>query len=95
MSEDHKRQYAEAAIESAAHNYASLHGNEENEEAYKYTRAVSAFSFVRGAEYAHHIAHSEGYNEALDAAAKLVWNHRFDELPSIAEINDELQKLRK
>ena len=57
--------------------------------------------FKAGADYEHNYlttqvveAERKGWNEAIESVAKKVWNLRFDEV-FIAEINDEIQKLKK
>lgn len=86
MTTDQKKKYEEAAykewplVKDHKNRYVDICKSEKS-------------AFIKGTEYAHPIAHSEGWNEALDDIQTRLMTEYRRLSPEL--IYDELQKLRK
>lgn len=90
MTEEEKKKYQEAARKY-------VKGSE------KIKQLAAINGFIAGTEHAHPEGYKVGYrdgydigwNDAIEACAKIAWTYRHQTGTLSATLNDELQKLRK
>lgn len=105
MTEEHNKQYEEAAQEYSNRNYASMPDNAANEDYFKYARAVAFYCFSAGCEHVHKsmeslLSQKKEENERLKEEFKtfkegILFGDNLNDKVVVSQLKAEIAKLNE